>query len=353
MREVRVAVVILNFNGKKFLETFLPRVISHSRPHQVVVADNGSTDGSLPFLRQAFPEVTLLENGVNNGYAAGYNTALRNTPADYYILLNSDVDVTEHWIDPVIRFMEARPGVAACQPKIMDYHQPERFEYAGAAGGFIDAYGYPFCRGRLFHSLEEDQGQYDDTREIFWASGACLFVRAEAFHRAGGFDGDYFAHMEEIDLCWRLKNLGYQIYVVPGSVVYHIGGGTLNKLSSRKTFLNFRNNLSTLTKNHPGRFLLPKILFRLVLDGVAGCKFLAEGQPSHCLAVIRAHFSYYAWLPRLIAARRAMKKKPGFRFSEAPVYRKNIVSSYFLKGKKRFSELSPSLFSGTPANNKT
>jgi hypothetical protein len=240
--------------------------------------------------------------------------------------------------------MEKDPQIAACQPKLIDYNKRDLFEYAGASGGYIDKYCYPFCRGRLFNSIEEDKKQYDDATEIFWATGACLFVKAEAFHKAGGLDNDYFAHMEEIDLCWRLKNLGYKIYVQPASLVYHVGGGTLNKYSSRKTFLNFRNNLITLTKNHSSKGLLFKFLTRLVLDGIAGAKFLFSGDPAHCWAVIRAHFAFYFSISKTLQKRKNLKSLPGFRYDRSHVYNGNIVMEYYLKGKKKFSDLAKERF---------
>ena len=339
MGEVKVAVVILNFNGKYYLEKFLPGIISNSLPHNIIVADNGSSDGSVSYLKQNFPSVQVIENGGNYGYAGGYNLALQKVNADYFILLNSDVEVSPNWITPVIDLMEKDPSIAACQPKILDHARPQLFEYAGASGGFIDKYGYPFCRGRIFNVLEEDKGQYDDATEVFWASGACLFVKAHAFRMVGGFDDDYFAHMEEIDLCWRLKNSGYKIYVEPASVIYHIGGGTLNKLSKRKTFLNFRNNLITYTKNSESRFLFWRIVHRLNLDGVAAFKFLLEGQPKHFFAVLRAHYYYYWWLKKTLSKRTAMKKIRGFKFTRTEIYQANIVTEHFIKHKKKFSEL--------------
>jgi GT2 family glycosyltransferase len=339
MNESKAAVVILNFNGKNFLQTFLPGIIRHSSPHPVIVADNGSTDDSIAFLRQEFPSVQCIENKGNFGYALGYNLALQHVKADYFILLNSDVEVTENWIEPILERMQADAKIAACQPKILDYNKRQLFEYAGASGGFIDKYGYPFCRGRIFNVLEEDAGQYNDAREVFWASGACLFVRADAFHKIGGFDGDYFAHMEEIDLCWRLKNLGYTVYVEPASVIYHIGGGTLNKLSSRKTFLNFRNNLITYTKNNASEFLFWKIFHRLNMDGVAAFKFLFDGQPKHFFAVIKAHFYYYACLSNTLKKRRSMKGMQGFRFTDTEIYQENIVWEHFIRHLQKFSEL--------------
>jgi len=340
MSELKVAVVILNFNGKYYLEKFLPGIIAHSSPHTIIIADNGSTDDSVAFLEKNHPGIAIIQNGGNYGYAEGYNLALQNIEADYFILLNSDVEVTENWIVPVISLMEGDSRIAACQPRILDHAQRNLFEYAGAAGGFIDKYGYPFCRGRIFNSLEEDTGQYSSATEIFWASGACLFVKAKAFREAGGFDKDYFAHMEEIDLCWRLKNLGYKIYAEPASIIYHIGGGTLNKLSKRKTFLNFRNNLITYTKNNAPGFLFWKIAYRLNLDGVAAFKFLLQGQPKHFFAVLKAHYYYYCWLPKTLAKRKTMKKMPGFRFTVTEIYQANIVTEYFIKHKTKFSELS-------------
>ena len=345
MSELKVAVVILNFNGKKFLEKFLPSIISHSLPHKIIIADNGSTDDSTNFLELNFPEISVVKNGGNYGYAKGYNLALAKVEADYFVLLNSDVEVTANWIEPIISLMNKDKQVAACQPKLLDYNARNQFEYAGASGGFIDKFGYPFCRGRLFNTLEEDTGQYNSPREIFWASGACLFVRADAFKRVGGFDDDYFAHMEEIDLCWRLKNLGYKICVEPASVIYHIGGGTLNKLSKRKTFLNFRNNLITYTKNSRSQFLIWRILFRLILDGIAAFKFLFDGEPKHFFAVLKAHGYYYAWLPTTLTKRRTMKKMTGFSFTTSQIYATNIISEYFIKKKKKFSDLNQNLFS--------
>jgi GT2 family glycosyltransferase len=345
MTSPKVAVVILNFNGKKFLEKFLPNIISNSLPHDIYVADNYSTDDSLEFLKSNFSQIKIIENKFNYGYAEGYNVALKSVKADYYILLNNDVEVTAKWIEPLIQLMESDKKIAAAQPKLIDYAKRHVFEYAGASGGYIDKYCYPFCRGRLFNSLEEDQHQYDDSTEIFWASGACLFIRAEAFWQADGFDGDYFAHMEEIDLCWRLKNLGYKIVVEPKSMVYHVGGGTLNKISPRKTFLNFRNNLITFTKNYPSSFLFFKIFHRMNLDGVAAFKFLFEGQPKHFIAVLLAHGGYYYRLPSTLRKRKKMKLKPGFKFTRSQIYNGRIISEYFLKGKKTFKDLKNGFFS--------
>lgn len=335
----KVAVVILNWNGKSFLEKFLPAVIHYSSSAKIYVADNRSTDDSVAFLRSRFPSVSVIINPSNEGFAKGYNTALRQIEAEYYVLLNSDVEVTENWLEPVIRLMQNDVSIAACQPKILDYKQRNTFEYAGAAGGFIDKYGYPFCRGRIFNALEEDRHQYDNAMEVFWATGACMFVKAEAFWKVGGFDEDYFAHMEEIDVCWRMKNIGYRVYIEPKSVVYHVGGGTLDKLSPKKTYLNFRNNLVTFTKNSSSAFLLLKILYRMVLDGVAAFKFLFEGSGAHFMAVLKAHGYFYANLNSTLKKRRVMRKMPGFKDATTGVYEKNIVYQHFIKGIKYFSQL--------------
>lgn len=344
MTKTKVAVVILNYNGKNFLENFLPSVTKFSKEHKVILADNNSSDDSVAYVKANYANVEIIKNQSNSGFAQGYNDALKHVEADYYVLLNSDVEVTENWITNVIHLMDGNPLIAACQPKILDYNNKTLFEYAGASGGFIDKYGYPFCRGRVFNNLEEDTNQYNDAIEIFWATGACMFVRADAFWEVGGFDGDYFAHMEEIDLCWRLKNVGYKIYVEPKSTVFHVGGGTL-KVSPHKTFLNFRNNLTTLTKNHPPGFLFFKIKYRLFLDGIAAIKFLTDGEPGHLIAVLKAHFAYYAWLPRILRKRKLAKKHPKFKFTISKVYSGNIVLDFFVRKKKVFSDLNQSSFS--------
>ena len=340
-----VAVVILNFNGKSFLEKFLALIIRNSTGHSIFVADNGSTDDSIKYVIDNFPQVTVISIKENCGYAKGYNVALKQINADYFVLLNSDVEVEQNWIEPIIDLMQKDPKIAACQPKLIDFKNRDQFEYAGASGGFIDNYGYPFCRGRIFNSLEKDSQQYNNAVEIFWATGACLFVKAKPFWEVGGLDDDYFAHMEEIDLCWRLKNLGYSIYVEPKSVVYHVGGGTLNKLSSRKTFLNFRNNLITLTKNHPSNSLILKLFYRFILDGIAAFKFLLDAQPKHFFAVIKAHFAYYAMLPKTLSKRKKLKQLPNFKFNRSFTYKGNIVFDYFLRKKQKFSDLDSGFFS--------
>lgn len=337
----KVAVVILNYNGKKFLEQFLPNVIENTNADlaDVVVADNASTDGSVEFMRDCFPEIRLIENGSNGGFATGYNLALRRIEAEYFVLLNSDIEVTPHWIEPVVELMDADRNIAACQPKILSYFEKQKFEYAGASGGFIDRYGYPFCRGRLFQNLEEDHGQYDDACEVFWATGACMFVRADLYLEHGGLDDSFFAHMEEIDFCWRMKNLGYSIYCCPQSKVYHIGGGTLPKSSSRKTYLNFRNNLSLIYKNLPSKHVSWIVAYRILLDWVAAFKFLFGGGLKDFWAVIRAHFAFYKRIPML---RKFRKVHPSRQVSR--MYMGNIVFDSFLKGVKRYADLDSKKF---------
>ena len=336
----KVAIVILNWNGEKFLKKFLPIVIQHSiDTAEIIVADNASSDDSVAFLNKNFPEIRIIQNNSNGGFAKGYNDALAHVNADYYILLNSDVEVTKNWITPIIELMESNKNIAACQPKILSYHEPEKFEYAGAGGGFLDKYGYPFCRGRLFQTLEKDNGQFDDTIEIFWATGACMFVRAELYHKAGGLDNDFFAHMEEIDLCWRLKNDGYKIMYCPKSVVYHVGGGTLPKSSSRKTYYNFRNNALLLFKNLPSNKLLFILFSRLFLDGIAAIKFLIEGGWKDLYAVFRAHLSFYKNFCKTKKKRKKLKQN-----QVSGIYNSNIAIDYFIRKKKHFSNLNPSKF---------
>ncbi|MBQ6770685.1 MAG: glycosyltransferase family 2 protein [Bacteroidales bacterium] len=338
----KVAVVILNYNGKPFLERFLPNVIESCDSDwvEVIVADNASTDGSVDFMRERFPAIRLIVNGSNGGFATGYNQALQQVEAQYYVLLNSDIEVTRGWIEPVIQLMESDPQIAACQPKILSYHHKERFEYAGACGGFIDKYGYPFCRGRMFQHLEEDKGQYDAPMEVFWATGACMFVRAGLYHQIGGLDDSFFAHMEEIDLCWRLKNAGYRVFCCPQSAVYHIGGGTLPKNSPRKTYLNFRNNLSLLVKNLPSDRVFPVIFCRIFLDWVAALKFLFEGCKDDFRMVFKAHRDFFSRLKPL----REMRSKAAHH-KVSCIYRKNIVIQSILLRKHKFSDLKSKDFS--------
>ena len=335
---MKVAVVILNYNGASMLSRFLPSVIEYSPGAEIVVADNASTDDSVTVVTKDFPGVRLIQLDRNHGFADGYNRALAQVEAEYYLLLNSDVEVTEGWLVPLLTFMEQHPAAVACQPKILSYNYKECFEYAGAAGGFIDRYGYPFCRGRLFDTVEEDKGQYDDVFQIFWASGAAMMVRSSAFHAVGGFDGRFFAHMEEIDLCWRMLARGGEIYVVPQSRVYHVGGATLNKSNPRKTFLNFRNNLLMLYKNLPARELHRVMGVRAVLDYVAALKFLLTGAWGDFKAVLRARREYRRMRGEYksvreqnIVAAVVPHVKEHTRFS--------LLWQYYLKGKKRFSQL--------------
>src|ERR1044071_7927501 len=284
----QIAVVILNYNGKAHLEKFLPGVVRYSPEARIVVADNGSTDDSLTYITKYFPGVEIIDNGSNLGFCGGYNHALKKVSAEYFLLLNNDVEVTEGWLKPLLDILGRDQNIAAVQPKILAYRQKNRFEYAGAGGGLIDALGYPFCRGRIFDTTEEDHGQYNDTLPVFWATGACLMIRSKLFHELGGFDEDFFAHMEEIDLCWRLKRRGHKIYYCGSSTVYHLGGGTLAAGNPTKTYYNFRNGLDMLIKNQSGGQLLWKLPLRLALDWVAAVKFLL-GTPAHAWAVMRAH----------------------------------------------------------------
>ena len=305
---MKVAVVILNYNGKKFLEQFLPNVIANCDPTwtEIVVADNASTDDSVAFMKERFPDIRLIENGSNGGFTTGYNLALRQIEAQYYVLLNSDIEVTPQWLEPVVALMDADPQIAACQPKILSYYHKEQFEYAGASGGFIDKYGYPFCRGRVFQNLENDEHQYDEPMEVFWATGACLFVRADLYHQLGGLDDSFFAHMEEIDLCWRLQLAGYRVTVVPESFVYHIGGGTLPNDSPAKLRFNYRNNLLLLENNLAKTFRAKgysvegalgkarrRILVRMLLDGASALSYLVTKKWACYKAVVKAHAEYW------------------------------------------------------------
>lgn len=336
---MKIAVVILNWNGKDFLKKFLPSVVScNSSLASIIVADNASTDDSIQFLKDHYPQIAIVQNAQNGGFAKGYNDALEQIKAEYYVLLNSDVEVTPGWIDHVIKLMDSDTSIAACQPKIKAYNEKNFFEYAGAAGGFIDKFGFPFCRGRILEFTEEDHGQYDDQREIFWATGACLFIRSECYHLVNGFDEDFFAHMEEIDLCWRLKNRGYKIMFCPESTVYHVGGGTLNKTSPKKTYLNFRNNLVLITKNHPPEYFFLKLFTRLSMDGAAGLKFLFSGQFSHLVAVLKAHCSFYACLVTTMRKRRALKMQVK-EYTTTAVYLHSVVADFYLRGKRTFSEI--------------
>jgi GT2 family glycosyltransferase len=331
----RVAIVILNWNGLHFLRQFLPSVLQTQYDNlEVIVADNASTDGSVAWLQAQYPQVKLLLNTQNDGFAKGYQVALQQVTADYYVLLNSDVEVTPGWVTPVIELMVQHPAIAACQPKIRSFQQKNMFEYAGAAGGWMDRYGYPFARGRVLEHCEADEGQYNDAAPVFWATGAALFVKATAYHEAGGLDPWFFAHQEEIDLCWRLQRAGHQVYVCPQSVVYHVGGGTLPKGNPRKVLLNFRNNLVMLSKNlHPAE-RYGKLFIRLLLDGVAAWRFLFKGDVKSFIAVGQAHYQFFYWSwfvkKKVPLPYKKMRQLDG-------VTRKSIIWAYFVKKKQTFT----------------
>ncbi len=340
MEHTQTAIVILNWNGEKLLPEFLPSVIKHSQLDgtEIIVADNGSSDRSMALLEEQFPEVTRLQLPENYGFARGYNEALRQIDAKYYILLNSDVEVTEGWLKPMIEILEKDDSVAAVQPKILSWHKKDEFEYGGAAGGFIDKLGFPFCRGRILDVVEKDNGQYNDEVNIFWASGACFAVRASLYHKTGGFDSDFWAHMEEIDLCWRLKNFGYQIRYTPYSQVYHLGGGSLPYNNPRKLFLNFRNSLFMLYKNCPANRLFKVIVVRMILDGIAAFKLLAEGNFKGISAVLKAHYALYSNWDRLKAKRRKLKTESTPKWHDE-ILCKSLIWKFYIEKKKTFTEL--------------
>ncbi len=328
-----IGVVILNWNGQELLNQFLPDVVKFSPEATVYVADNASTDQSVKYVTENFPTVKVIQNEINGGYAKGYNDALTQVEEDIFILLNSDVQVTSHWLKDILRIFNSREDVAALQPKIRDFKAPEYFEYAGAAGGFIDQFGYPYCRGRIFDSIEKDEGQYDDEIEIFWASGACLAIRKKIFYEVGALDEDYFAHQEEIDLCWRLFNAGHKVVYTPKSVVYHVGGATLSSMNPVKTFYNFRNSLFNLVKNLPSQKVFWVILVRMILDGVAALKFLASGNWNHFTALFKAHLNFYKHLFLLLRKRKKYSQKLGY-FSKI-----SVVCSHYFWNKRKFSKL--------------
>jgi GT2 family glycosyltransferase len=333
-----VAIVILNWNGKTYLEQFLPSVLATQyEVFKVIVADNASTDDSIVFLKEHYPQVEILLLEKNFGFAKGYNEALKKIKAEYFVLLNSDVELTPGWLQPIISFMQARPSVAACQPAILSWHEKDRFEYAGAAGGWIDSFGYPFSRGRIFEDCEKDHGQYNDDLKIFWASGAALVIRSGLFNKAGGFDEYFFAHMEEIDLCWRLQLMGYELYCIPASKVYHVGGGTLPKGNSRKTFLNFRNNQVMLAKNLPWSEKWWKIPFRLILDQAAALKGLLAADPGYFFAVAKAHLAFFYWIFFVRSAHNPVKTVP--LNSLEGVFKGNLAWEYFYKKRRSFDEI--------------
>tara|TARA_B110000211_G_scaffold226498_1_gene280126 strand:+ start:3586 stop:4599 length:1014 start_codon:yes stop_codon:yes gene_type:complete len=330
----KLAVLILNWNGKYLLERFLPSICKYNSDFaNIIVVDNASSDDSVTFLNTEYPEIETIEFDKNYGFAEGYNKAMEMVNYPYVVLLNSDVRVTENWLVEPLDFLEKNGDYAACQPKILDEKEPTKFEYAGASGGYIDRFGYPFCRGRIFDDLEVDAGQYDSVKDVFWASGAALFVRRELYLEVGGLDASFFAHQEEIDLCWRLLNMNYKIACIPQSTVFHLGGASLDKMNPKKTFLNFRNNLVMLLKNLPV-YALPIIFIRMVLDGVAGVKFISEGKFSHCWAIVKAHFSFYSRIPSVL-----LNRKKTIKISNSLMYSKSILVEYFIKKNKTYSSL--------------
>ncbi len=319
----------MNWNGAKLLEQFLPSVIAYSEEATIYVADNASTDTSIEIIQSKFPQITIIKNEGNYGFAKGYNVALQQVEEDYYALVNSDIEVTENWLAPILSIFDNEPNIGIIQPKILDYKNKAYFEYAGAAGGYIDQFGYPYCRGRMFDTLEKDHGQYNDDVDIFWASGACLFIRKDIYRKLNGFDDDFFAHQEEIDLCWRAFNMGYTARYTSKSVVYHVGGATLNEGNPRKTFLNFRNSLLMLTKNLPERKLFIILFLRLCLDGLAGIQFILKGKFKHCWAIVKAHFAFYSLINKTLKKRNSKIRSNYYRS-------KSIVYQYFIKNGKVF-----------------
>ena len=329
---MEVAVVILNWNGAELLQQFMPKIIAYSAEATIYVADNASTDESISVLQTQFPSVKIIQNKENFGFAKGYNEALKFVDADVFALVNSDIEVTPNWLQPIIETFLKETETSIIQPKILDFKNKEKFEYAGAAGGFIDAYGYPFCRGRIFETIEEDKGQYDDAIELFWASGACFFIRSEVFKDLNGFDNSFFAHQEEIDLCWRAYNKKFITKYIPNSIVYHVGGATLQQGNPKKTFLNFRNSLYMLTKNLPNNKLFIRLIIRMILDGIAGVQFLFQGKPKHFSAILKAHYSFYKNFSSIYKKREPIQSKNYFKT-------KSVVFSYFLRNGKVFGDL--------------
>ena len=337
MTEPSVAIVILNWNGKNFLERYLPSVMASLYSNKkIIVADNASADDSISFLHNNYPQVQIIQNPSNEGFAKGYNTALKQVQADYYVLLNSDVEVTPNWIEPVIELMEQDKMIAACQPKILAFDDKTKFEYAGACGGWLDEFGYPFSRGRVFDDCETDKGQYDDVQQCFWAGGAAFFVRASVYHELKGLDEFFFAHQEEIDLCWRMQLAGYKIFAQPASVVYHVGGGTLQRGNTQKTFLNFRNNLVMLAKNLSFAEALWKIPFRIFLDALAAWRALLGGDGGYFKAILKAHLHFADWLLSKQKHSVFPAKKDG---KTGGWYKGSVVWAYFIQKKKTFSEI--------------
>lgn len=338
----KTAIVILNWNGLSFLQMFLSKVVAHSSVPGTAIwlVDNGSADGSAEWVRQNIKEVNIIEFETNQGYAGGYVRALEMIDAEYFVLLNSDIEVTPGWLEPLVTHMDNNVRTAACQPKILSYFKRTHFEYAGASGGFIDKFGFPFCRGRVLSVVEEDNGQYDTPMPVFWASGACIIVRASSYREAGGLDPEFFAHMEEIDLCWRLQNLGYHIFAVPDSVVFHVGGGTLKYDTPGKSYLNFRNNLFMLYKNLPEKNFGKILFIKMLIDGMAAITFLFSGKPRHFAAVLRAHRDYYRAGNRLRTQReRGVAAGRDSRLSRVTRLNKSIVFLFYFKRVRRYSDI--------------
>jgi len=335
-----VSIVILNWNGEGFLRKFLPILVERTpeTDTEIVVADNGSTDNSVQLIKNEFPTVRIIQLDKNYGFAGGYNLALKQTDAEYYVILNSDVEVTENWLQPMLGYMNEHPEVAACQPKILSFDEPSKFEHAGAAGGFIDKYGYPFCRGRVFGVTEEDFGQYNDIRDIFWATGACLFIRSAVFHKVGGFDSEFFAHMEEIDLCWRLKSRGHRIVCIPQSAVLHVGGGTLHTEHPRKTYLNFRNNLLLLYKNLPNSNVKKILRIRFFLDYTAAIQLFINGYAKNAQSVFAARRDFKKILPSF-KDKRDDNIRHAITHQFAEMLNKSIIPEYYLKKKQTFNKI--------------
>jgi GT2 family glycosyltransferase len=331
---LKTAIIILNWNGQKLLEQFLPSIVNFSlNQADIYVADNASTDDSIAYVKRVFPSVKIIENAVNGGYAKGYNDALQSVDADIYCLINSDVEVTKNWLTPILDIFRSDKNTAIIQPKILDFKDKTKFEYAGAGGGFIDLYGYPYCRGRVFNYLEKDSKQFDDISDIFWASGACFFIRSKVYHQIHGFDEDYFAHQEEIDLCWRTQNIGFNVKYVGTSTVYHVGGATLQETNPHKTYLNFRNSLLNVVKNVPKKWFLFVVFSRLILDGIAGLKFIIELRPIHTWAILKAHLSFYKNFYKFLKKRKTLIKKQNYNLHTS------IVWQYFVLGRTKFNKL--------------
>lgn len=337
MQQPLVSIVILNWNGRHFLDRFLPSVSASTwQRREIVVIDNASTDDSVAFLQAHYPAVRIVQLEKNYGFARGYNEGLKQVEADYYVLLNSDVEVTPGWIEPIMQLMQAHPDVAVCQPKILQYHDKSLFEYAGAAGGWLDFLGYPFARGRIFDVCEKDNGQYDEAAPVFWAGGAAMFVKAAVYRELGGLDNYFFAHQEEIDFCWRVQLAGYQVYACPQSTVYHVGGGTLPKGNAKKVFLNFRNNLIMMAKNLPAGQAVAKIFFRFWLDAVSAWKSLLAGEGTYFWAVLKAHFAFFGWL---FSSKKQVPGKLDKRLSLKGYLHKSVVWAHFVKGRRTFEEI--------------